>query len=127
MITGFYAGLLALVYIALIFNVIAKRLKFGIGLGSAENHILDKAVRVHGNFAEHVPFALLLMALCDYNGTDPIYLHAMGIVLVIARILHAYGLTKTSVRSFGRSVGVVGTALVIIVAAILLILQYVTA
>ncbi len=127
MITGFYAGLLAIILIALIVNVIRFRLTFKIGIGDGGNHILHKAIRVHANFIETVPFALVLMALCDYNGTRPFYLHLMGIILVISRILHAYGLQKTSVRSFGRSVGIIGTMAVIIIAAVLLILQYVTA
>ena len=127
MITGFYAGLLAILYIVLIINVIRKRMKFQIGIGDQNNHVLAKAIRVHANFAEHVPFAILLMALCDYNQTNAVYLHIMGVTLVIARIAHAYGLSKTSVRSIGRSIGVLGTMAVILFAAILLILQFVTA
>ena len=127
MTAGFYAGLMALIYIVLIFNVIRHRLKFKIGLGTSDNHILDKAVRVHGNFSEHVPLALLLIFICDYNGTNTLYLHILGITLFVSRLLHAYGLSKTSVRSFGRSAGVIGTILVMVLAAALLIMQYVLA
>ena len=124
MITGFYAGILAFMYFVLIFNVIRYRIQFKIGIGNGGNHTLDKAIRVHGNFAEHVPFAVLLIGLCDYNGTDPAILHALGIILVASRIMHAYGLLKTSVRSSGRTAGVIGTVSVMLAAATLLIVQF---
>lgn len=127
MITGFYAAILAFLFIVLIFNVIAKRLTFKIGIGNGGNHMLEKAIRVHANFAEHVPFAVLLIALCEYGGITAVYLHVMGGLLVLSRVLHAVGMSKTSVRSIGRTVGVLGTACVIVMAAVLLILQYVTA
>ena len=127
MITGFYAGLLAILMIVLIVNVIRNRLKFQIGIGDGGNHILHKAIRVHANFAETVPFTLLLMALCDYNGTKPILIHIMGITLVVCRILHAHGMYKTSVRSMGRTVGILGTMAVMAFAALILILRFVLA
>lgn len=127
MITGFYAAVLALIFIALSYNIIIRRIRHGIGIGDGGNHILNKAVRVHANFAEYVPFALLLMLLCEYTTADLTYIHALGITLIVSRIFHAYGLMTTSVRSYGRTVGVIGTHLVIIFAALFLIMQYVTA
>lgn len=127
MITGFYAGLLALVFLGLIVFVITKRLKYQVGIGSNGEHELEKAIRVHANFAEHVPFALILMAACEYYGAEAIYLHALGSILVIARLCHAYGLAKTSVRSIGRLIGVLGTMLALLLPALYLIIQFVTA
>ena len=130
MVTALYAGILAILFIALGVNVIRKRLQNAIGIGDGDNHPLQKAIRVHGNFAEHVPFALLLIGFVEFNAITPfeptpIYLHFMGITLVLSRIAHAYGLSKTSVASVGRSIGVIGTYSVMMAAAILLIGQYV--
>lgn len=126
-ITGLYAGILALLFIALCFNVIRKRLSFGIGIGHGDNHELKKAIRIHANFAEHVPLALILIALCDYTQFNPYFIHAMGVSLVIGRLLHAYGLSKTSVRSTGRTLGVLLTYTTIIIASIMLIIKGVQA
>lgn len=127
MITGFYAGLLAILFLALIVFVIVKRLKYQVGIGHGGEHELDKAIRVHANFAEHVPFALVLMAICEWDGLDPQYLHALGLMLVLSRVFHAYGLAKSSVRTFGRSVGVIGTMLMILLSGLYLVIQFLTA
>ena len=129
MITGLYAAILGIIFLILSYNIILKRLKFGIGIGFEKSHILEKAVRVHGNFAEYVPLALLLILICELNtdvfsGGGLYHIHGLGLALVIARIAHAVGLTQTSVRSMGRSVGVILTHLVILVAAGILIYQY---
>jgi len=123
LITGLYAGILALLFIALCVNVIRKRLAFKIGIGDGGNHELSKAIRIHANFAEHVPFAIVLIALCDYAQYNPYLIHAMGLTLLMGRVLHSYGLSKTSVRSSGRTFGVLMTYAVIIIAALLLIIQ----
>lgn len=122
-ITGLYAGLLTLLFLILIYSVIAKRLKFKIGIGDGDNHQLAKAIRVHANFAEHVPLAIILIGLCEYARYNDTIIHALGFSLLLARILHGYGLQKTSVRSWGRSIGVLLTHAVLLIAAILLILR----
>lgn len=119
--TSLYAALLAFVYIALSVNIIRKRWIFKVGIGDGGNHELIKAIRCHGNFAEYVPFALILIALCDYAAYPTALIHLLGLTLLIARILHAYGLQQTSRTSYGRTIGMLATFLVMIVAALALI------
>lgn len=124
MITGIYASLLAIIFFCLFVNIVSKRLKYKIGLGDGNNHQLNKAIRVHGNFAEHVPYALLMMLLCEMTNISIYFIHSFGVVLIVSRLLHAYGLSRTSQNSWGRSVGIIGTYVVIVMAAILLLLRF---
>ena len=64
-ITPIYAGLLTLVFVALSVRVIGGRRMAGVGLGDGGNRLLLRKTRAHGNFAEYVPFALILMALAE--------------------------------------------------------------
>ena len=116
--TGLYAGLLGILYIGLAINIIRLRLKFQIGIGAGGNEFLAKAIRVHGNFAEYTPMALILLGCYELNGASAMMLHAMGGLLVLGRVLHVVGLNKTIGASKQRQIGMLSTFLVILVLAI---------
>ncbi|QDP00948.1 MAPEG family protein [Thalassotalea sp. PS06] len=118
-ITGFYTGILALLHITLSFKVIGLRRRFQVGLGDGENKDLRKAIRVHGNFIEYVPMAMLLFAIFEVNQGSPMLLHAIGGALVTCRFLHAIGVSKTAGTSWQRFVGVLGTFLAILILAVI--------
>jgi uncharacterized membrane protein YecN with MAPEG domain len=113
-ITAIYASVLAIVYIVLSYRVAKRRVKFKVGLGTGDNRELEQAVRSHGNFAEYVPFALLLLALYEIGGAPGWAVHLAGAALLIARVLHAVGLTQSSGRTTGRFTGILATWLVIL-------------
>ena len=117
-ITGFYAGILALLYIGLSFLVIGQRRKHLVGIGDGEIKDLSKAIRVHANFIEYVPIALLLLATAEVGGTSVQLIHAMGGLLVTSRFLHAIGLSKSIGTSWQRFCGTIGTFLTIIILAL---------
>ncbi len=117
-LTGFYASLLGILYIGLAFNIIRLRRKFKVGIGSGDNKFLAKAIRIHGNFAEYIPLALILLAVYELNGASVMVLHALGATLVVSRALHAIGLTKSIGISIQRQVGMMSTFLVILILAI---------
>lgn len=81
-VTGFYAGLLALLYAVLSLRVIRLRSKLARPFGDGDNDELLRAVRVHGHFAEYVPFALLLLLLMELANGPRWALHAYGTLLV---------------------------------------------
>ena len=116
-ITAVYASLLAILYIVLSYRVAQRRMRFQVGLGTGQNTDLERAVRIHGNFAEYVPFALLLLAFLETGGGPAWAVHVAGAGLLIARGLHALGLTQSSGRSPGRFSGVVMTWLIILALA----------
>lgn len=113
-ITAFYASLLALLFIVLTFRVIHLRLTNKVGLGDGEVSALSKAVRIHGNFAEFIPLALLLMLLLELNGGSAMWLHVTGAVLFIGRVMHAIGITKSKGTTIYRQVGLLSTCLVLL-------------
>ena len=52
------------------------------------------AQRAQANFIEYVPIALLLLAVAESQGLTGWLLHTSGVILVLARLLHAWGLSK---------------------------------
>jgi len=100
-VTPLYAGLLTLLYLVLIFQVIRFRQQ-GISLGDGGDPKMLRVIRGHANFAEHIPLALLLMLLMELSQFSNYLLHALGIALIISRVLHAYALSFTQRFRFGR-------------------------
>ncbi|GHG60145.1 glutathione S-transferase [Alishewanella longhuensis] len=95
MITGIYAALLALLFIILSLAVITKRRQLQVALGSGGHSALERAIRVHANFAEYTPIALILLFLAETNGLAAPWLHVLGSMLVLGRLSHAYGVSQT--------------------------------
>ena len=121
-ITAFYAGLLGLVFLVLSLRVVQFRRR-GISLGDGGNRQMLRVIRGHGNFAEYVPFVLVLMLLLELGRTSIYVLHALGITLLAARLLHAYALSFTHAFSPGRTLGAALTFGVLLVAALLCVWQ----
>ena len=115
-ITALYAGLLVIILIALGIGIGAARARTGISILHGDD--MDVAVRMrrHGNFVENAPYALLLMAIIEANGAGSTLLHALGIALVVSRILHPLGLKHDNARDPLRGIGAFGTILVIAIA-----------
>ena len=113
-VTATYAALSALLLLLLAYRVVQARWKYGTSLGVGTEPGMERAVRVHANFVEYVPLALLLMALAEANGAPRASLHAAGAVLLVSRLLHAWGLSHVSGRSFGRFYGTAGTWLTLL-------------
>ena len=104
-ITSLYAGLLGLLLLALSLWVIGFRWARKVGIGHDGSREMQRAIRVHGNFTEYVPLAVILMALNELGGESPLLIHTMGGLLLIGRLLHALGLARNSGVSAGRFLG----------------------
>jgi hypothetical protein len=113
-ITPIYAALCGFLVIILALRVVLQRRKNKVGLGDGDTKELKKAIRVHGNAVEYLPLALILLMLFEVNTGQTIWVHIYGGVLVVARIAHAMGLTRTGGVSSGRFLGTLFTWLVII-------------
>jgi uncharacterized membrane protein YecN with MAPEG domain len=123
MITALYAGLCGLLLVALYVRVSQRRLATKIGMGTGGDAILEQRIRAHGNFIESVPIALVLLYLLEQTGVDPLYIHAFGMTLLLARIGHAQGISTTLGRSAGRFYGSIGTLLVTVGLSIWLVIN----
>lgn len=92
LVTPLYAGLLAIWFFALSYRVVLQR-GHGIGLGDGGDPELLRRIRGHGNFAEYVPLILLMMALLELSKHSTLLLHALGVTLLLARVLHGLALS----------------------------------
>jgi len=109
----FYTALLGLLLIALSINVVMARRRYRVGLGVGTEEGMQQAVRVQANFAEYVPLAVVLLILSEVTLMPTAAVHVAGIALVTSRLLHAWGLSHSAGRTFGRFYGTAGTWLVI--------------
>jgi uncharacterized membrane protein YecN with MAPEG domain len=117
-----YAALLAVLFAYLSFRTIRARRRLGIGLGHAESPVMLRAMRVHANFAEYVPFALLLIFLVESSGANPLVVHALGVALLVARLSHAYGVSQQKENFRFRVFGMATTLTVLLLGAIYLLI-----
>ena len=92
LVTSIIASALTIIFIKLSFAVIGLRRKNKVGLGSGGHDDLERAIRAQGNFAEYVPFGIILIACLELNGA-PWWLFAIpGTILIIGRLIHARGI-----------------------------------
>jgi len=113
-ITAIYASLAGLLLLVLSFRVVRSRRKLSVGLGDGGQESLLRAQRAQANFTEYVPIALILLAVAESQVLTGWLLHTAGAVLLLARLLHAWGLSQSSGRSFGRYWGTLLTWVVIL-------------
>lgn len=92
LITSIIAAVLTIIFTKLSFAVIGLRRKNKIGLGSGGNEDLERAIRAQGNFAEYVPFGIILIACLELNGAPWWLVVIPGITLIIGRLIHAKGI-----------------------------------
>lgn len=124
MITTLYASLLGILYLALTAYVIKGRFKYRIGLGDGGNPDMIQRIRMHGNFVETVPFALLLLFLVEISNFSYALIHILGVALFVGRVLHALGLHRTPYSSIGRTGGMVLTLTMVLLASGLLLYRF---
>ncbi len=106
-ITAFYTVLLAILMLVLAYLVVRERQKLKFGLGHADGTLLV-AARNHANATEYIPISILLLAMAELNGASHGALHISGALLVLSRLLHAWGFRQSKGRThFGRYWGIV--------------------
>ena len=102
-VTSIISAVLTIIFIKLSFNVIGLRRKNKVGLGSGGYEDLERAIRAQGNFAEYVPFGIILISCLELNGA-PWWLVALpGITLIAGRLIHAVGINQPP-PDFGKRV-----------------------
>ena len=112
-----YAALLTCIYIFLSSRVIQSRASTKIGIGTGGHRGLERRMRIHANFAEYVPLALLLLLFMEMQGRPSSLVHALCIVLVVARIGHVIALWNEKELLWLRIVSVSATFLGMLAAA----------
>jgi len=117
-ISALYAALIALLLIVMGLRVVRMRRRLRVGLGDGGEAALQQAVRAHGNAVEWALPVLFLLLVAELNRASPAMLHAAGVALVVGRVLHASGLSRSSGASRGRVLGMVVTIAVLAILAV---------
>jgi uncharacterized membrane protein YecN with MAPEG domain len=92
LITSIIAAVLTIIFVKLSLAVIALRRKNKVGLGTGGHEDLERAIRAQGNFAEYVPFGIILIACLELNGAPWWLVLLPGLALIIGRLIHAKGI-----------------------------------
>ena len=116
-VTPLYAGILVLWFLVLSLRVVNIRRR-GVSFGDNGDRSITRVVRAQGNFAEYVPIALLMMGFLEVDHYSIYWLHALGIVLVVARVLHGLALSFDWQPRFGRVAGAALTIIVLVILAV---------
>jgi len=103
--TPIYALAVAAIYLILWFRVTSYRSSAGVSVGDGEDKALLLRIRQHGNCAEWSMFLLILMILAEGMGAPALYIHISGVLLLIGRVAHPFGLKSDNAGHPLRYVG----------------------
>jgi uncharacterized membrane protein YecN with MAPEG domain len=92
-IAALHAALLLMLFLALTVQVLRVRFRAQIVLGTAGDRRLERAARVHANFAEYVPVFLVALLAAELCGAPGWALHATGAAMLAGRVAHAVGMS----------------------------------
>jgi len=120
-VTPLYAGFLTLWFVLL--SVRVMDLRRGMPFGDNGDVGVTRIVRAQANFAEYVPLALLMMGFLEVTRYSIYLLHALGVILVVARLLHGLALSFGWQPRFGRVAGAALTLIVLLIEAVLCLYQ----
>lgn len=116
-----WAGLLLLLLLALSVLVTRRRQQHGVVFGDGDNEEVAKAMRAFGNAAEYIPAGIAALALLSVVGARALLVHGVGVLLLLGRLAHAFGLSSNAGVSTGRTVGMILTWLALLIAAAMLL------
>ena len=119
MLTLFYASSLTILALVLSFLTGRQRFKTGTNLGLGDDFGMLQITRAHGNLIENALFFLILMFLLETVAEVPsVSLMILGDIFLLARIAHAYGITRPEAKSIFRMLGTAGSIIILSVQSI---------
>nr|WP_047167874.1 MAPEG family protein [Sphingomonas sp. Y57] len=107
-ITLTIAGAAAIVNIWLAIRIVTIRVKGKVLVGDGGNALLSARMRAQANFIEYTPLVLILMGLIEFARGTNNWLWGAGIVYIIGRVLHPFGLDRQTANPL-RAVGILTT------------------
>ena len=119
-VTSLYAAIFGLLLIPITYAVGLRRMKTRTSFLDGGDEILLRRMRSHGNFVEYVPFALVLIGLAELNGAPITYVHGMGALLLLSRVVH-YGVINFKPIVIIRVMSMLGTTAVFLLSSMYLI------
>lgn len=79
------------------------RMSEKVSIGDGGNDRLIRRMRAHSNYVENTPFVLILLALVELGLGPSLWLWGAGVLYLVARILHAFGMDG---MGWGRTAGI---------------------
>lgn len=120
-IATLFTAINILILFALTFLVIRQRRSQEISMGHDGNEEMQRAIRVHGNFTEYAPLAMIALFAMAACGASATWMYGIGGAFTLGRIMHAFGYSKTTSKSIGRFYGTVITLISLLVMALYLL------
>ncbi len=124
-IVSIYAAILTFLFVFLSIRTIRTRRGLKIAVGDGGNMQMLRAMRAHANFAEYVPMALILIYCVESASAPKILIHALGLLLLLGRSVHAFGVSQLKENFKFRISGMMITFATLIIASGYLILSWV--
>ena len=116
-VTPIYIAILGLLFIPFTLRAGLYRVQSKIFIGTGDDPEMLRRIRGQGNFVETVPIALLLIITMELVGAKDMWLHGLGIALVLGRICHYVAITEIG-PSVCRPIGMVSTLLTILISSV---------
>jgi uncharacterized membrane protein YecN with MAPEG domain len=120
-ITVIYLPVFGIMFAVLSVRTLLLRRSLQTAIGDSNNIRLKRAIRVHANFAEYVPLALLLIFFLEQKSGYTLGVHILCLALLLGRFIHAYGVSQPEENFSFRVVGMVLTLTTIISASLRLL------
>jgi uncharacterized membrane protein YecN with MAPEG domain len=89
--------------------VTRQRRRHRVETGDGGVPALAQAIRAFGNASEYVPAAMAALAILALAGAPPLLIHPIGFILFVGRLLHGFGLSRSTGATWARAVGVLAT------------------
>lgn len=104
-----WAGLCLILMLVLSVLVTRQRRRHRVEAGDGGVPALNQAIRAFGNATEYIPAALVGLGLLALVGAPPLLIHPIGATLFVGRLLHAFGLSRSTGTSWPRAAGALAT------------------
>ena len=117
-VTILYAGIFGLLLLVLSLNIFREYIRIAVNSTARNEELWKRAERAQHSFVEFVPMCLILMFLIELHGAPSPVLHSLGILVIIAGVLHAYGVGKDSAANVMRIIGTQTTYLVLMISSL---------
>lgn len=89
-----------------------------VSVGDGGNELVIRRMRAHSNFIESAPLVLILIGALEATGGTSNWLWYVGILYIMGRIAHAFGMDGGSLAK-GRMVGTAVTMLTLLGLAVM--------
>lgn len=118
------AAALAVVNLWLAFRIVPTRVRDKVLVGDNGDQRLHARMRAQANLVEYAPFVLILIGLIELAGGSATVLWALGVVFVIARVLHGFGMDRTTSNALRAAGALVTWAILAVLAGWALAIAY---